>query len=115
GLSEPVEDGPRAEPHGRPLLDELGETGRGRLPNTTYALFPRVIGAELLARTPGVAASTGSACHDGQEHPAQVLLEMGVPATVALGAVRLTLGRHTTEADVDAAISQLVASWRSLT
>ncbi|HEY1086670.1 MAG TPA: cysteine desulfurase family protein, partial [Archangium sp.] len=98
GLSEPVEDRPTE-----------------RLPNTTYALFPRVIGAELLARTPGVAASTGSACHDGQEHPAQVLLEMGVPATVALGAVRLTLGRHTTEADVDAAISQLVASWRSLT
>jgi cysteine desulfurase len=116
GVEGPVEERPGERPHGRPVLDELGQTGVVmRLPNTTYAVFPRVIGAELLARTPGVAASTGSACHDGQEHAAQVLLEMGIPSSVALGAVRLTLGRHTTEADVDAAVSQLVASWRALT
>jgi cysteine desulfurase len=86
-----------------------------RLPNTTYALFPDVVGARLLELTPGVAASTGSACHDGQEHPAQVLLALGVPPARALGAVRLTLGRHTTEADVDSAAAQLVAGWRAAT
>ncbi len=85
-----------------------------RLPNTVYALFPGVSGTALLEHTPGIAASTGSACHEGHESAAQVLLEMKVPAPRALGAVRLTLGRNTSEADVDSAALQLVASWRAL-
>lgn len=85
-----------------------------RLPNTVYALFPRVSGSALLAMTPGVAASTGSACHDGHESAAQVLLEMQVPAARAVGAVRLTLGRSTTEAEVDSAAAQLAQSWRRI-
>jgi cysteine desulfurase len=44
-----------------------------------------------------------------------VLLAMGVAPSRALGAVRLTLGRYTTEADVDSAAAQLVAGWRSAT
>jgi cysteine desulfurase len=86
-----------------------------RLPNTVYAVFPRVIGSALLARTPGVAASTGSACHDGVEHPATVLTEMGLDPTLAVGAVRLSLGRATTAEDVDAVLTELTASWRALT
>ena len=85
-----------------------------RLPNTVYALFPGVSGTELLARTPGLAASTGSACHDGHETPPQVLLEMGFPPERAVGAVRLSLGRQTTAAEVEAAAQQLIASWRCL-
>jgi cysteine desulfurase len=81
-----------------------------RLPNTVYALFPNVSAAQLLAKTPGVAASTGSACHDGHESPPQVLLEMKVPHALALGAVRLSLGRHTTSADVDSAAAQLISA-----
>ena len=84
-----------------------------RLPNTLYALFPGISGAALLEKTPGIAASTGSACHAGQESPAQVLLEMKVPADRALGAVRLSLGRHTMPADVDAAAAELIAAWRA--
>ena len=81
-----------------------------RLPNTVYALFPNTSAAQLLSKTPGVAASTGSACHDGHETPPQVLLEMKVPAALALGAVRLSLGRHTTSADVDSAAAQLISA-----
>lgn len=85
-----------------------------RLPNTVYALFPGVSGAALLAKAPGVAASTGSACHDGQEAPPQVLLEMKVPIERALGAVRLSLGRHTMPDHVDAAAAELIAAFASL-
>ena len=79
-----------------------------RLPNTVYALFPGITGAALLAKVPGLAASTGSACHDGHESPPQVLLEMKVPAALALGAVRLSMGRQTMPQDVDSAAAQLI-------
>ncbi len=78
-----------------------------RLPNTVYAVFPGESGSQVLARAPGIAASTGSACHDGHETPPQVLVEMGFAPQAALGAVRLSLGRATTEAEVDLAVLQL--------
>lgn len=96
---------------GVPGLIIAGEQS-ARLPNTVYALFPGMSGAALLAKAPGVAASTGSACHDGQESPPQVLLEMKVPVERALGAVRLSLGRHTMPQHVDAAAAELIAALR---
>lgn len=96
---------------GVPGLIIAGEAS-ARLPNTVYALFPGVSGAALLEKTPGLAASTGSACHDGQETAAQVLIEMKIPAARAVGAVRLSLGRQTMPADVDAAAAQLIDAWR---
>ena len=95
---------------GVPGLIIAGEAS-ARLPNTVYALFPGVSGAALLEKAPGLAASTGSACHDGQESAAQVLLEMKVPSAVALGAVRLSMGRHTMPADVEAVAAELIAAW----
>lgn len=78
-----------------------------RLPNTVYAVFPGETGSAVLARASGIAASTGSACHDGHESAPQVLIEMGFSPAAALGAVRLSMGRSTTEEDVDAAIAAL--------
>ncbi|MDP8923616.1 MAG: cysteine desulfurase [Chloroflexota bacterium] len=78
-----------------------------RLPNTLNVSFPGVDGEELLARAPEVAASTGSACHAGRTEPSTVLLAMGLDRERALGAVRLSLGYATTEADVDAAAAAL--------
>ena len=85
-----------------------------RLPNTLNVRFPGVSGTELLNATPEIAASTQSACHTGGESPSSVLLAMGLPAELALGAVRLTLGRSTTERLVDDAAAALVRSWRGL-
>jgi cysteine desulfurase len=85
-----------------------------RLPNTLNVRFPRVSGEALLAATPQIAASTGSACHDGDESASAVLLAMGIPAKAALGSVRLTLGRGTTESAVDRAASALARAWRAL-
>jgi cysteine desulfurase len=57
----------------------------------------------LLAATPGVAASTGSACHSGQHSPSPVLTAMGLDENRAMAAIRLPAGRWTSETEIDAA------------
>jgi cysteine desulfurase len=86
-----------------------------RLPNTLNVRFPRVRGSAMLAAAPGIAASTGSACHEGGESASAVLLAMGHDADDALGSVRLSLGRATTEEDVRHAAELLVGAWKTLT
>jgi cysteine desulfurase len=83
-----------------------------RLPNTVNALFPNVSGRQLLENCLRVMASTGSACHADSEDPSAVLTALGIPHDQALGAVRLSLGRGTTEEDVAVAISDLATAWR---
>ncbi len=85
-----------------------------RLPNTLNVRFPGVLGSAVLAAAPGIAASTGAACHAGGESASAVLLAMGLSADEALGAVRLSLGRGTTAADVRRAAEMLVTAWKSL-
>ena len=80
------------------------------LPNTLLVSFPGVLGADVLAKTPGIAASTGSACHAGEHTPNATLLAMGVAPDVALGAIRLSLGRGTTRAEIEAAVGLLVSA-----
>lgn len=83
-----------------------------RLPNTLNVRFPGASGNAILGGTPELAASTGSACHEGHESASAVITAMGVAPQDALGSVRLTLGRTTTEADIDSASALLIASWR---
>ena len=101
----------------RALVPEVALNGHPveRLPNTLNVRFAGVSGSALLAATPEVAASTGSACHAGEESASSVLTAMGVEPTRALGSVRLSLGRTTTHADVKAAAEALAAAWRRLT
>lgn len=84
--------------------------GAERLPNTLNGRFPGVRGSALLARVPEIAASTGSACHAGEERASAALTAMGLTEVDALGAVRLTLGRWTTEEQVDRAAQLLIAA-----
>jgi len=86
-----------------------------RLPNTLNVRFPRVSGTAVLEGAPEVAASTGSACHEGGESASAIILAMGVQPGDALGSVRLTLGRGTTEDDVVRAGEALGRSWKRLT
>jgi len=83
-----------------------------RLPNTLNVIFPGVRSSALLARAVEVAASTGSACHEGGEIASPVLLAMGVNGEEALGSVRLSLGRGTTDREVSTAGDALVRSWQ---
>jgi cysteine desulfurase len=80
-----------------------------RLPNTLNVNFVGHVGAELLAKVPGVAASTGSACHEGKVNLSPVLAAMGVSPEVGRGAVRLSVGRFTTEEEVDRAATLLAS------
>jgi cysteine desulfurase len=94
-------------------LDLNGHPDR-RLPNTLNVSFPDQDGEDLLARTPAIAASTGSACHAGRTEPSGVLTAMGIERGRALGAVRLSLGHPSTPEQVEAAASALIASLGAL-
>jgi cysteine desulfurase len=78
-----------------------------RLPNTLNVSFVGTSGAELLAKLHGVAASTGAACHAGQVELSPVLKAMGVPPEVGMGAIRFSLGRHTTDEEIDTVMQRL--------
>lgn len=74
-----------------------------RLPNTLNISLQGILGEDLLSRMPEIAASTGAACHAGSMEPSAVLLEMGLSRELALGALRLTLGRWSTREEIDTA------------
>ena len=83
-----------------------------RLPNTLNVRFPNSSGNRILALAPDIAASTGSACHDGHDQASAVILAMGVAAIDALGSVRLTLGRSTSAADIERAGAVLIRAFQ---
>lgn len=78
---------------------------RERLPNTLNVSFAGRIGSEVLGALDGVAASTGSACHNGRYELSSVLQAMGVPESIGLGAVRFSFGRWTTTEELDQVLS----------
>jgi cysteine desulfurase len=113
---------PQAGEHLRSLRDRLWQQlaqalGSGivlnghpeqRLPNTLNVSFLGHIGSELLQKVPEIAASTGSACHEGHVTVSPVLCAMAARPEVNRGAVRLSVGRFTTEDEVDRAAAVLI-------
>ena len=73
------------------------------IPNTLSVSFIGKNGVEILAQAPEIMASTGAACHDRAIEVSHVLAAMGVSSEVALGTLRLSLGRGTTESDIEIA------------
>ena len=84
-----------------------------RLPNTLNVSAPGIAGYVWLGMTPGVAASTGSACHSASSEPSPALTAMGLGVERASGAVRLSLGRWTSVDEIDAAADLLVDSYHA--
>lgn len=82
-----------------------------RLPNTLSVNFRGVTGAALLQECPGLAASTGPACHDGVVRLSHVLAALGVDPELGKGAVRLTLGRTSTAEEVEEAARTLISAY----
>jgi cysteine desulfurase len=80
-----------------------------RLPGNAHFTFPGCEGDSLLflLDAAGVAVSTGSACQAGVPEASHVLLAMGLSEQDARGALRITLGHTTTDADVDAFLAAL--------
>jgi cysteine desulfurase len=90
-----------------------------RLPNHASVAFDHVEGESLLLSLDlrGIAASSGSACSTGAIEPSHVLTAIGLSQSEARGHLRLTLGRSSTDADVDAVLAALpdvLASLRAL-
>ena len=81
-----------------------------RLPNTVNVNFIGRTGADILARLPEVAASTGAACHSGSVMLSPVLAAMGVPTKEGMGAIRFSLGRATTWEDLEIVLDLLYST-----
>jgi len=82
-----------------------------RLPGNAHLVVPGCEGDSLLylLDAAGVECSTGSACQAGVPQPSHVLLAMGLTEAEARGALRLSLGHTSTEADVDTFLAALPA------
>ncbi len=87
--------------------------GAPRLPNTTSVNVPDVAGQDMLDRLEDLCASTGAACHSGRTTISSTLAAMGVAPEDARGTLRLSVGKYTTELEIDHAITRLVETWRS--
>jgi cysteine desulfurase len=103
-LRDRLETGLRAR---FPDLVVNGNLGN-RLPNTASVSFPGAEASTLLAGLDGVAASAGAACHADGVSVSAVLTAMRVPLEVAKGTLRLSVGRFTTEDEVDRAVDLLI-------
>jgi cysteine desulfurase len=88
----------------------------GRVAGSCHLRFSGVEAEELLLLLDraGVSASSGSACASGAIEPSHVLLAMGLPAGEARCGVRFSLGRTTTEAEIDAALAVVPAAVAAL-
>ncbi len=86
----------------------------GRLPNTLNISIPGVEGARILEGLPTLYASTGAACHDRSVTLSHVLSAMGVPPEIGMGALRLTLGRSNTPAQIEEAAGLLIEGIRQV-
>lgn len=80
-----------------------------RLPGTSYLRFGQLSVDLVLQRLErlGIAASSGAACSSGAAEPSHVLIAMGVNAEQALAAVRFSIGRNTTQDDIDRVLGTL--------
>lgn len=90
-------------------VDAAGVNGLGapRVPNTTNFWFDHVEGEALVIALDlkGLAVSSGAACSSGAIEPSHVLMAMGLPAQRARSSIRISLGKQTTQEDVDFAIT----------
>jgi len=89
-------------------VDEAGVNGEGatRVPNTTNLHFDHIEGEAMVIALDlkGLAVSTGAACSSGAIEPSHVLIAMGLRPDQARASIRFSLGKQTTEADIDFAL-----------
>lgn len=95
----------------RSRIPEATLTGHAteRLPNNVSFCFRGTQGEALVVSLDleGFSVSSGSACTSGNTDPSHVLLALGLDRDLAQGSLRLTLGRETTDADIDALVGAL--------
>ena len=92
-----------------PDVHDNGDTNQ-RLPNTASIRFEGADAEAVVTHMDPVAVSTGSACSSGSIEPSTVLLAMGLSREAAFEAVRFSLGRFTTDGDIDTAVKSAVTA-----
>jgi cysteine desulfurase len=87
-----------------------------RLPNTVFMAVPGLEGLTLIMALDqqDIAVSSGSACGSEHTEPSAVLKAMGINNELALGAIRISLGKDNTERDVEAVIGALASQVKQL-
>jgi cysteine desulfurase len=87
-----------------------------RVPNTSNISFDSIDGESIVLSLDflGICVSTGSACSTGDPEPSHVLMAMGLSPKEAQGSVRISLGRHTRETDIDATVDALLDTVKRL-
>ncbi|KQQ69114.1 cysteine desulfurase family protein [Microbacterium sp. Leaf320] len=95
-----------------PAAEVLGDRVK-RLPGNAHILFPGAVGESLLflLDMAGIATSTGSACQAGVAEPSHVVMAMGRSEQDARSVLRFSLGRTSTDADVDAVLSSIADAY----
>ncbi|MFJ2541854.1 cysteine desulfurase family protein [Microbacterium sp. NPDC087589] len=95
-----------------PTAEVLGDRAE-RLPGNVHVLFPGAVGESLLflLDMAGIAASTGSACQAGVAEPSHVVMAMGFSEREARSVLRFSLGRTSTDADVDAVLASIADAY----
>lgn len=78
-----------------------------RLPNTSNMRIGGALADAVIVNSPGVEISTGSACSSSAMEPSHVLLAMGLDRTAADESIRMSLGRQTTQDEIDLAVSEI--------
>ena len=92
----------------------INARGAQRLPNTSSLTFPDVDADALLLNLPEVMLGTGSACSSGALEPSHVLQAIGLSREDAASTIRASLGRFTTEEEIDRACSLVTLAWKRL-
>ena len=92
-----------------PDVSQNGDVTR-RLPNTANFHFAGADAEAVISNMDPVAVSAGSACSTGAIEPSEVLVAMGLLRESAFESVRFSLGRFTTEADIEPAASRTVTA-----
>ncbi len=109
-------EGRRQRKLGQRLFDGLKQAGlkvhvnghpEKKLPNTWNISFEGFTSTEVMEALVGVAVSPGAACHGDLIEPSHVLTAMGVDVNLARGAIRFSLGRETTEGEIDTVVELL--------
>jgi cysteine desulfurase len=109
-------EGPRQIKLGRRLFDGLKQAGlkvhlnghpEKKLPNTWNISFEGFDSLAVMEALTGIAVSPGAACHGNTVNASHVLVAMGTDPVLARGAIRFSLGRETTEAEIDEVIEKL--------
>jgi len=99
-----------------PILPEVYVNGnrKNRLPHVTNMSFKYIESKDLMRAMPDIAVSSSSACTSASEDPSYVLKALGIPYELIHSAIRFSLGRFTTEVDIDYTIDTVVKSVKRL-